>query len=156
MDQAKWKVIEQTDILQIRSWRYQPPYDLYNSDDNNSHFFDPSNNYHILKDGNLLIGFVCFGNECQVKGGAYHMNAIDIGIGMNPDLVGKGSGSIFFKKVIQICSILFPKKLLRLTVASFNQRAISIYKKFGFEPISTFKRVDGFEFLTMVNKDSAS
>jgi hypothetical protein len=36
------------------------------------------------------IGFCCFGPDAQLRGGDYHEPALDVGLGLRPDLVGKG------------------------------------------------------------------
>ena len=78
------------------------------------------------------------------KGG----NTLDIGLGMRPDLTGKGAGQSFVKKGIEFAMQNFRPETLRLSVATFNKRAISVYEKEGFIHEATFLN-NGTEFLIM-------
>jgi [ribosomal protein S18]-alanine N-acetyltransferase len=76
----------------------------------------------------------------------------DIGLGMRPDLTGNGMGSDFMKAGMAfVINELKPSKIT-LSVATFNQRAIKLYKNIGFTAIDTFiQDTNGgtYEFLRM-------
>jgi ribosomal-protein-alanine N-acetyltransferase len=79
----------------------------------------------------------------------YSEEFIDIGLGMKPELTGKGYGSSFFSFVLYYITHSFEGISLRLTVASFNQRAIHLYSKFGFT--KEFEFIKGTNsFTTMI------
>ena len=63
---------------------------------------------------------------------------ITIGLGMRPDLTGKGSGKNFFIFILESIKNTFPEKKMRLTVAEFNARAIKVYESTGFKYLTSF------------------
>ncbi|HEV2530010.1 MAG TPA: GNAT family protein [Thermomicrobiales bacterium] len=87
-------------------------------------------------DAPVLGGFVCFGHEAQVGGarnaGLYREPALDIGLGLRPDLTGRGLGAPFFAACLDLAMRREPDKPLRLAVATFNERAITTYRRAGF------------------------
>ena len=63
---------------------------------------------------------------------------VDIGLGMRPDLTGKGKGEEFMKAGIVFIQSEWKPKKINLSVASFNERAIKVYEKAGFIKVGTF------------------
>jgi len=132
------KNITQDDAVNILCWKYEKPYDIYNA------ILTPDaiiellgKSYYAVKDEEgQLVGFFCIGEAGKVGIGyeynAYKENCIDIGIGMKPDLTGRGNGTYFFSVILEFVQKIYPKTDLRLTVAAFNKRAIHLYEKFGF------------------------
>lgn len=129
---------------EILKWKYDPPYDFYNNEFNSDHVIEMMENpyYAVVDANNRLIGFFCIGKPAQVpsgdKYGAYMEEMVDLGIGMNPALTGKGFGAEFFSFIIQYMQANFEDISIRLTVAKFNERAIHLYEKFGFDKIKEF------------------
>lgn len=71
---------------------------------------------------------------------------------MRPDLCGNGEGYDFFLEGIRFAENKFLSKKFRLTVASFNKRAIRLYERIGFKKTVTFERKnldDSMIFLVM-------
>ena len=76
----------------------------------------------------------------------------DIGLGMKPSLTGRGNGAEFLKAAIDFVKSEFRAEKITLSVAAFNQRAIKVYRKIGFEDTgSMMQNTNGstFEFLNM-------
>src|SRR5579875_2104190 len=100
--------------------------------------------YRTVKSSGEVYGFYCVGESAQVpsgnEAGAYliQRDVVDFGIGMRPDLTGQGLGTEFLAHVL--CQIVpdYPSADIRLTVATFNKRAIRLYERFGFRPVSEF------------------
>jgi len=147
------KELTQNDAVDILSWKYEAPYDYYNAiltPDAMIALLGPT--YHAVKDTeNKLVGFFCTGKAARTEAGysvgAYGEDCIDIGIGLRPDLTGKGFGSVFFHFVLKYVRENQANQPVRLTVACFNKRAIHLYEKFGFvkeQPIQ-----DEVELITM-------
>ncbi len=101
------KPISRAGILEMTSWRYAPPYDIYNLDDPLSaadirYFQDPLFAYHeIRNEAGEMVGFCSFGEDAQVPGGDYRVEALDIGMGVRPDLTGRGLGTTFATPVVE-------------------------------------------------------
>lgn len=148
------------DARAVVAWRYEGPYVLYNTDpaqfdETRRALLEPRNRYYAVRtaeDG--LVGTFCFGPDAQVPGGDYDdADALDIGLGLRPDLTGRGLGGAFL-----LAGLAFARERLvptptrfRLTVAAFNRRAIRVYERAGFRPTHRFVRPsDGREFLQMV------
>lgn len=131
---------------EILEWQYPPPYDFYDppGDRHNEEyvreFLNPALNFHGVMDAHgRLIGFCSFGVDGRVPGGDYSSEALDIGLGMKPELTGKGLGASFLGTILTHAAELLRPTRFRLTVANFNQRAISLYRKFGFRLDSEFE-----------------
>lgn len=141
----------------ILSWEYEQPYDFYNcelTDEDLKEKLDGSY-FALVNDKQEVVGFFCTGENAQVPvgklDGVYLEDSIDMGLGMNPNFVGKGNGFEFCSFIL--CHIQKNNKgtPIRLTVAKFNQRAIHLYAKLGFVKVNEFS-TDCAEFMTMVKK----
>jgi [ribosomal protein S18]-alanine N-acetyltransferase len=137
---------------EILSWKYEPPYDFYNNDPTEEALNELLSYIVVVDEINQLVGFYCSGKSAQVpagnKYGVYHDNMIDCGLGLKPELTGKGLGKSFFTWILH--NIENSQKLpIRLTVATFNTRAIKLYESQGFMKEISFD-VNGIEFQTMI------
>lgn len=142
--------------VQILNWTYDAPYDFYNNELNTDSIKEMLENdyYVVLNAVDELIGFFCIGSSAQVpigsQFGAYSEDFIDIGIGMKPELTGRGFGFTFFSMILQYIHANFENAPFRLTVAKFNQRAIHLYEKLGFSKKMEFTN-GSTVFITMIN-----
>ena len=146
MDNNNYRVrrLEKGDAEAILRWRYDSPYDFYNPPENIDanyyvrQFLDPELMFHAIVDStDNFIGFCSYGADGQVSGGNYIEQALDVGLGMKPELTGQGRGVIFFRTILEYGEALSSGSL-RLSVATFNCRAISLYNQFGFEEVEQF------------------
>lgn len=138
--------LQEVHARQILDWRYPPPYDFYNppsdrpAEDYIQEFVNPEYQFHaILDEDNNFIGFCSFGIDGRVPGGNYQEDALDIGVGMKPELTGRGLGYQFFDAILQHAIANFDPPWTRLTVANFNKRALNLYKNFGFTLLDEFE-----------------
>ncbi|EKN71546.1 hypothetical protein BABA_00890 [Neobacillus bataviensis LMG 21833] len=149
-------VKEMDDIFaeEILGWKYEAPYDFYN----NEYSVDAvrellNHSYFVVLDNDEIFGYFCSGESAQVPigsmFGAYPEGYLDIGIGMNPIFTGQGRGLLFFLFILNHIKEIFGDAPLRLTVASFNSRAIHLYEKIGFVNENEFRHGD-VVFMTMV------
>lgn len=139
-------LLEEDHAREILTWRYPPPYDFYNppqervEEDYIREFIKPEYQFHaILDDNDGFIGFCSFGLDGQVPGGDYKQEALDIGLGMKPELTGCGLGDQFFAAILQYANSKFHPWQVRITVANFNKRALRLYEKFGFTKSDDFE-----------------
>ncbi|AWE07372.1 GNAT family N-acetyltransferase [Lysinibacillus sp. 2017] len=142
---------------EILNWKYDKPYDFYNNevtDEAMKEILDGSY-YAIVDELKELIGFFCMGENAQVpigkQFGVYIEDFVDMGLGMNPNLVGRGNGYEFCSFIIKFIQENCKSTPIRLTVAKFNLRAIHLYEKLGFVAENEFS-TDFAEFMTMVKK----
>ncbi len=149
--------------LQIRefiSWQYDGPYAIYsmNSEDETESidfFADPANGYFgIVDEAETLLGFCNFGADAQVPGGDYSLNAVDVGMGMRPDLTGQGRGVDYAQAVFAFAHKQYPGQTFRATIAEFNERAQKVCLKHGFKVVDRFERSkDKRPFLILVREE---
>ena len=143
----------------IADWRYAAPYDFYNVkagaiDEAVQYFSDPRNAFFSMTDeqGNLM-GFCSFGPDGQVAGGDYSQEALDIGLGLRPDVTGHGQGAWYAEAALDFARRTFAPRRFRVTIAEFNQRAQRVWQKLNFHPTQRFKRLhDGAPFLILIRE----
>lgn len=141
----------------ILGWRYTEPYDFYNNDLTSDAIHEMLDNsyYAVVDMHDELVAFFCIGKSAQVpvgnRYGAYKEDMSDIGLGVKPAFTGNGYGSIFLSYVLQFIRESYPDADIRLTVATFNKRAIHLYEKYGFVKQVEF-HTDIAQFITMVKR----
>jgi RimJ/RimL family protein N-acetyltransferase len=145
----------------VAGWRYPHPYDFYElGHEAVGELLDPDCGYLAVtgEDGSL-VGYCCFGEAGRVAGaaraGLYDDDALDLGLGLSPDLTGRGLGLGFVLAVLEEGSRRFAPRHFRLAVAGFNRRAILVYERAGFAAGPTFTSpIDGNEvpFVLMVRR----
>ena len=123
-------------------WRYEPPADMYNMlpsggdggayDEILTYFLEPDYHCSAILNGDELVGFCTFGADGRVEGGDYSQPALDIGMGMKPELTGKKHGDSFIAAIIQYANEIFAPSCLRVTIAVMNLRAQRVWQKAGF------------------------
>lgn len=133
------------------TWKYPAPYDFYNTTsdpDDYKEFVTPAlwpEQFWQVLHGDDVVGF--FTAERLNDEGAY-----EISLGLRPDLTGGGHGLAFVRAgldhVIHTCK----PRCIRLSVAAFNKRAITVYKEAGFTIIRTYAQPtngDIYDFVEM-------
>lgn len=137
-------------VSQILTWRYEPPYDIYNMGHGTTdpmvlpeamdYFLQPQYHFQaVLRQPDAeLAAFCSFGMDGQVAGGDYTAEAVDIGMGVRPDLTGHGLGGMFAGVAIDYACKTFAPHRLRVTIAAFNHRAQKVWRRHGFEQVQQF------------------
>lgn len=132
------------------NWHYEEPYSFYNmeaDEEDLKGFLDPvcrKDEYYVVMEKENLIGFFSFTLVAP--------RVIDIGLGMHPDLTGRGKGIDFLKAGLKFALSMFNPTAITLSVATFNKRAITLYKQLGFKELETFiQSTNGgsYEFVKM-------
>ncbi len=129
------------DAREIITWRYEEPYSIYNweEEDVPAEMLDRRSPHYAVRDEQgKLIGFFTYGSSAYVwDGGEPHLysegKTITIGLGMRPDLTGRGLGLAFVEAGLDFAREQFAPERFRLYVLSFNERAIRVYERAGFE-----------------------
>ena len=141
----------------IVTWRYPAPYDLYDMPEADPRFLASSaSGYFALAEGDELIGFRSFGADGQVPGGGYDSSALDTGGGLRPDLTGQGLGREAISTGLEFGRREYAPQAFRVTVASFNERALRVVRSLGFRAVGSFlAAADGRSFEILVRPESA-
>ncbi len=125
----------------ICEWRYEPPYDLFH--------FQP---WETMKRTNIEFG------DADIRARQYVSAFLDdgelaayvqlfpltgvtrLGMGLRPDLCGKGFGSILAREAALLAKSRRPHDEVDLEVHAWNTRAIKAYRKAGFEIADTYSK----------------
>lgn len=128
----------------LAAWRYPPPYDFYDGDPDSAH--DPERYFEARDGRNDLIGFYYFEPKPP---------DLDYGLGLRPDLTGRGLGLDFFLAGLAFARERYRPRRVFLHVAEFNERARQVYERAGFSVVSShmrsFDRFGKVRFLTMAD-----
>ena len=110
-------------------WKYDGEYAFYDmtaDPEDYAEIISPEKRgerYFSVFSGNALAGFFCVERE-----GA----AVELGLGLRPDLTGQGLGQAFLRTVLRYVEERLTPEAVRLSVASFNRRAVKVYERAGF------------------------
>jgi ribosomal-protein-alanine N-acetyltransferase len=123
-------------------WRYRRPYEIYDGDP--QPVLNPERYYEARGEDGALVGFYYF----EEKG-----DALEIGLGLRPDLTGRGLGLEFLRVGMEFGRERFRPARIILNVAAFNERAIKVYERAGFREtgrhVRQFERWGDVEFVEM-------
>jgi ribosomal-protein-alanine N-acetyltransferase len=151
--QFRFKLMNETYAHAIASWHYEGIYAFYDMDqdiEDLEELLDPhswTGRYcAVVDERGELVGFFCFETEDE---------AVVIGLGLKPDCTSRGLGQAFVEAGLEYAKQKLDPAMFRLSVAAFNQRAIRVYEKVGFEPDGTYiDEIHGIqhEFLRMTRE----
>jgi ribosomal-protein-alanine N-acetyltransferase len=128
----------QADAEAVASWHYPEPYAFYDwtaDPDDLAELLDPASGerggYHAVDDdaGELVGFFACTASEGLVQ----------IGLGLCPACTGRGLGGSFLAAALDCSRERFAPTEFTLSVAAFNQRAITVYERAGFQTVRAFR-----------------
>ncbi len=141
--------LSQEDAEAIAEWRYPEPYSFYDWSadvDDLRELLDPAlrgEAYWAVRDGDELVGHFSFKpNE----------GTVEIGLGLRPDLTGRGLGAAFLAAGLDFARERFAPERFTLAVAAFNERAVTVYERAGFVPDRVYMHATNggeWEFLEM-------
>ena len=146
----EFRKMSDEEAQQIAGWRYDPPYDFYDAvsdQDDLAELLDPlrraEDYFSAFDEEDVLVGFFQFERDGSV---------VEVGLGLRPDLTGKGLGRGFLLAGLDFARRSFSPDVFRLSVATFNERAIKVYEGVGFVPGRTYPHETNggvYEFLGM-------
>ena len=141
----------QEDAETVADWRYEPPHDFYDAradEEELERLLDDERRsgrtFSVHDEGGDLIGFFTFARADD--------DAVVIGLGLRPDLTGRGLGPAFVEEGLAYARARFDPARFRLSVAEFNRRAIKVYERAGFARTRSFvEETNGgvFQFVEM-------
>ncbi len=106
-----------------------------------------------VEDSAELVGYCCFGVEARVPGVDPEQGTLDVGYGMRPDLVGKGSGRVFVGAILAFAENEFSPRRLRLLILTWNERSRKVAEALGFQEEAIVPSTEG-EFRVVVRSVS--
>lgn len=134
--------LSELDAKEISTWKYNSPYDVYNSCswEKLVEFNNPITDSKLRQERYLglfdisksIVGIAVFNKPED--------NITRIGLGLKPDICGRGLGEQFLKLIIQEAKRRNPENIIDLEVLTWNKRAIKVYEKSGFQIIETYVR----------------
>jgi [ribosomal protein S18]-alanine N-acetyltransferase len=129
-------------LAEIGTWRYDPPYDFYDGD--SDPVLNPERFYEAVDEDGGLAGFFYFEEK---------VDALEIGLGLRTGLTGRGLGLEFLRAGMEFAHRRFQPGRIILNVAAFNERAIKVYERAGFQKTGRhrryFERWGAVEFVEM-------
>lgn len=122
--------IEEFEKYTISDWKYEERYSIYNRLSYEEEkkmgigFADPENHFYSFYDEKTLVGYI----NLRKRAGNFLL-----GVGVNPELCGKGYGEKIVRMACEISKKLFGIEELYLEVRTWNERAVRCYEKAGFQ-----------------------
>ena len=119
-------------------WHYDGQYafyDMKNDQEDYDEIISPQlrkNNYfQVLDKSDNLVAFFCLDPDKEKR------EQVEIGLGLAPNLTGHGLGSEFMSVIENFVKDNYDYKVIVLSVADFNLRAIKVYQKAGYVQTGT-------------------
>ena len=131
MESLQFQQLSQEEAEAISEWRYPEPYSFYNwtaDPDDLRELLDPSLRgeayWAVKNEAGELVGHFSFKPKDE--------QTVEIGLGLRPDLIGRGLGGSFLAAGLEFAQTQFAPARFVLSVATFNERAITVYERAGF------------------------
>ena len=135
---------------QVAGWHYEPPWDFYDTAS------DPADAAEMRDPAKAGHYRAVLGEDAALEAFWYfdpHDDAVEVGIGLRPDLTGRGLGESFLRAQLDYASQQWDPAAFRLFVAAWNERAIRLYERLGFREVARetrhFELVGDHEFIRM-------
>jgi ribosomal-protein-alanine N-acetyltransferase len=121
-----------TEAAATTKWRYQGPWSVY--DGKASDIVTAANGYHAIAERatDKFLGFVCLGAEARVPALAEDADVLDVGIGLDPAIVGQGKGRSIVLPVLEWAETTNEVSELRAVVQAWNERSLRLCYGLGF------------------------
>lgn len=124
--------LQRQDAEAIALWRYDGVWSIYDARPGDPLLSAGAGYLAVVDDAGSLVGFLCTGAEARVPGLAAQEGIVDVGVGMRPDLVGRGLGGAFGAAVLGHIRDLCGDRPLRAVVQSWNERSLRLCQRLGF------------------------
>jgi RimJ/RimL family protein N-acetyltransferase len=118
----------------MAGWAYPGPWAVYDV----TGPVDPAEGFWaVLDEADDVVGFACFGVEARVPGLDARPGVLDVGVGMRPDLTGRGRGREFASAVLAHGWEVPGTARLRAVVQGWNARSRALLAGLGFTETGT-------------------
>jgi hypothetical protein len=137
----------------IQTWRYHGIMARYNiapGESAHQRLCQHDSGYlQVRDDQGSLHGLVILGHHAQVAGGVYHNHAIDLQIGLRPDLVGQFRGNALCSVAVAHALAQYPDKTLRVSIPTHHVSALAVWQRARFYPEYAFMSHDNVPFVVL-------
>lgn len=134
--QFRFRPMTAADARAVERWRYPAPYDVY--DRRSGRSLDPASDpgrYFAAENREGLAGFFEFE---RAEEGCLHFD-----LSLRPELTGEGHGESFVRAGLQFADERWSPDAYEVEVDSFNDRALTVYDRLGFDPVGERAVSDG-------------
>ena len=149
-------LMTEAEAREVMAWRYDGPFAVYTSGAESeaeraeelAGYLDRRSPHYAARVAGEraeapgpVVGFFCYGSGAEVvdvpaEPRLYSPDgSITIGLGLRPDLTGKGLGVAFTRAGMDFCRERYAPRGLRLFVLAWNIRAITVYERVGFQRV---------------------
>ena len=150
-DAYRFRTMTQADAEEIALWHYPEPFSFYDAS------ADVNDLAELLDPALRGDGYVSVEDETGELAGFFQFKeqrreAVEIGLGLRPDRTGRGLGAGFLEAGLRYARSRFGSARFVLAVATFNQRAITVYERAGFSAVRTYMHATNggeWEFVEM-------
>ena len=140
--------LTEIDAARITSWRYPGPYSTYDINDPSSLARD----HFGVSEGDVLVGYCCFGAPARVCGADPEAGTLDVGYGLAPDRMGRGLGGRFVAAVLEFARQRYAPERFRMYILDWNTRSRTVAAGLGFVERSAVRT--GTEVFILVVRDA--
>jgi len=119
------------DAAAVAAWRYEGPWSVY--DGRQDEQISAEKGYTaIVDEEDRFLGYVCIGEEARVAGLTEEPGVLDVGVGLDPLVVGRGHGASILVPLLEVVAASSPATTLRALVQSWNERSLRLCSRLGF------------------------
>ena len=143
-------IMSEIEAKEICSWEYEGEYSDYNLGGWDKCIYEKSD---ITKSDKREKEFFVAFDDSDKMIGFIRMSSIQnlsiLGIGLRPQLCGRGLGGQVLTLAIEKSKEIFPEKRVVLMVKPFNKRGIKCYTKLGFKMLNKNFETGGEKYIIM-------
>lgn len=143
------RALTRDDAVRIAGWRYDGPWAVYDVADSQILVGELDHYSAIVDASDVLHGFFCVGPAARVPGLEPDPRYVDIGIGLDPAIVGIGRGAAVGRLVMRH---LGSDQRLRAVVQSWNERSLRLARRLGFSETGV-REAGGVLYAVLVTPD---
>jgi RimJ/RimL family protein N-acetyltransferase len=123
------------DAHAVTQWRYEGPWSVY--DGNEAERISAELGYHAIAERatGRFLGYFCLGADARVPGLDAEPDVVDLGVGLDPAIVGQGRGATIVRPVLDWIAARSDAARLRAVVQAWNERSLRFCRSLGFEAV---------------------
>lgn len=126
--------ITPADAAKAATWRYGGPWAVYDGRQDQLEVLTSANGYFAVVEveTNAFVGYICVGDEPRVPGLSADPGVLDVGIGLDPAVVGRGRGQSIAGAAMRWANGRYGASEMRAVVQSWNERSLRLCHRLGF------------------------